>query len=80
MPDEAPATSDLRPLGPPRLLRAGAAVHVDARKAMALLALLALEGAWPSATRQPARRQVLSIGRASTRRDARHSVRLVTSP
>jgi DNA-binding SARP family transcriptional activator len=38
---------ELRLFGQPRLLRGGDTVHVGARKALVLLALLALEGALP---------------------------------
>ena len=47
MPAAAPAPLELRLFGQPRLLRAGVAVHVGTRKAMALLALLALDSALP---------------------------------
>jgi DNA-binding SARP family transcriptional activator len=43
----APTAFELGFFGQPRLLREGVAVHVGARKAMALLALLALKGALP---------------------------------
>lgn len=45
MPVAAPAAFELRLFGQPQLWRAGVAVHVGARKAVALLSLLALEGA-----------------------------------
>jgi DNA-binding SARP family transcriptional activator len=43
----APTALELGLFGQPRLLRQGVAVHVGARKAMALMALLALEGGLP---------------------------------
>jgi DNA-binding SARP family transcriptional activator len=68
MPSAAPAPSELRLFGQPRLLREGVALHVGARKALALLALLALEGAlhrerlavllWPDADVASARRNL----------------------
>ena len=47
MPAAAPAPSELLLFGQPRLLHAGVAAHVGARKAMALLALLAMETGLP---------------------------------
>jgi DNA-binding SARP family transcriptional activator len=47
MPSAASAPTELRLYQQPRLLRAGVAVHVGARKALALLSLLALESAMP---------------------------------
>jgi DNA-binding SARP family transcriptional activator len=44
MPSATPAPAELELFGQPRLLRGGMAVHLGARKAMALLAFLALEG------------------------------------
>jgi DNA-binding SARP family transcriptional activator len=68
MPSAAPAPSELELFGPPRLLREGVAVHVGARKALALLSLLALESnlsrdrlaalLWPDVDTAAARRNL----------------------
>jgi len=64
----APAPPELRLFGPPRLLREGSSVHVGSRKAVTLLALLALDGShsrerlatllWPDVDAAAARRNL----------------------
>ena len=68
MQDTGPAAVQLQLFGPPRLARDGHALHVGARKALALLAVLALEAAptrerlagllWPDVDSAAARRNL----------------------